>query len=365
MKRSSLILKAGTYTMPANDFPGLTQLHLNENLLAAARSPPTRCELTHLELDLHAYPTGGVARLREAIAEDVGCSSTNIVVSNGSSELLRHLFLYLLRAGDTVMLPRPSWGFFHATAKLVNATVVEYQLAESHDAYVYDVGILREAIACKHPHVVVICSPNNPTGNSFDAAALVQIVQEHPETAFIVDQAYYGFTKSNSALDRLPLEAVSAPNVFVTRTFSKFLGMANLRIGYLVSNEVSAGDIESLSTVFGIPSRSQALAIDRLRDKRLQHSMRAEYALVRAVVRNGLQEMEGLTPYRTDANFVLVRCDERWSGIDKYLLSAGFVVKVEKFDCATQHLRITLADMPTMNALLRSLREFLSKENGT
>lgn len=149
--------------------------------------------------------------------------------------------------------------------------------------------------------------------------------------------------------------SLSSKNLLVTRTFSKFLALANLRIGFLVGNADIVECVRPLATVFGISTLSQELAIERIQDHRLQNDLRSEYEVVREYVNRKLLSIEGLYPYKTEANFILVRCAPHWNDLAKNLMDAGFMVKSENIEESDTHLRITLADLNTMKSLLQTI----------
>lgn len=366
MKNRSLRFDAAVYQMPDNNYPGLVQLHLNENLFASAIEKSQRPVIVGQDFDdmaLHAYPKRGVEFLQESIANHLRCQFENVVIANGSSQLLRILFMYLLRADDVLLLPSPSWNFFAVTANLVGANVKYFQLSKNQDKFLYDHGSLDCAIRDQLPKVVLICSPNNPTGNSIGNADLLKLVNEHPEVNFIVDQAYHGFSTNHDDGSGCPIirEASIRHNLFVTRSFSKFMALANLRIGYLVCNRACVSNLSGLATVFGIPSFSQKFAIHRINDHALHGRIQNEYSQVREYFCGALREIDGLYPYETDANFVLVRYDARYRNLCERLLNQGFVVKSETIEGRAEYLRITMADIETMRAVVVAIEGLLSE----
>jgi histidinol-phosphate aminotransferase len=366
-KSGTLRLDQGTYAQPHNDLPGITQLHLNENLFDAARAATGKLQAAELWADhlanLHSYPTGGVKQLQEVVATGLGIAPEKIVISQGSSALLRDLVLYLLKKNETLLVPAPSWSFYHTLVDLVAAKIDTFPLLDTGDAFVYDRDLIAAKIEESRPKVVLICSPNNPTGNVLDIEDFLWLAREYPHVDFIFDEAYYGFHESYSAVQESELlDSTDCRNVFVVRTFSKFYGLANLRIGFMICSEVDGQNLQKISAIFGLPSLGQALAANRFADEQFRVQMQQEYAEVNGYVCGALQQIPGFTPYQTLANFILVQHDGRWSALEETLLDYGFKIKRETVNGTRNYFRITYADMATMKNLITVIRQLAGLE---
>jgi histidinol-phosphate aminotransferase len=366
-KTGTLNLTGGAYASPLNGLPGVTQLHLNENLLTTAREynaglPVEQIAAATLQ-ELHSYPIGGARRLLAALATDLHLSADKIVISHGSADLLRALFAYLLKKDDTLLLPSPGWSFYNATAALVEAQVTTYSLADRGDTFAYNREVISAQIEARQPKVVLICSPNNPTGNVFSADDFIWLVYRYPQVNFILDEAYYGFCRAYSfAQEDALLSLTDRPNVYIVRTLSKFYGLANLRVGFLVANEQNATNLNKIAPAFGLPTFNQEIAARRLFDKKYDFQMKEEYAAVNHYLYHALRRVPGFTPYQSCANFILARHDARWQRLDEALLERGYLVKRETINEANNYLRITHADMATMQhliSIIESLQEVL------
>ncbi|GEM_PF-2181616 len=359
MKGTTLRLDAARYSMPNNDRPGLLQLHLNENLLSSALEAQNTLSTESITAEsalLHRYPKNGSAMLQCEIAAHAGCCAQSVVVTNGSSELLRLLLISLLGHGDRLLLPSPSWGFYRTPAQMIGAEVIEYNLEEVGSGFVYNLDLLRRAIVEHKPRAVIVCSPNNPTGNTVNASRLIELVDEFTQVDFVLDQAYHGFVPGEANDVCALKEAARRRNLFVTRTFSKFMALANARIGYMICEPSRATRFSALAPVFGLSSLSQTMAAKRLNDRRLHEAMQEEFGEIRLYVFQELQRMNGIRAYWPDANFILIRCSGGCIGLGRELLSQGFVVKKELINGSPDFLRITLADRTTMEGLLQAIR---------
>lgn len=361
-RNRTLRLDRSTYALSPNDLPGVTPLHLNENLFAAARDAGARIDVAALAKaqlqELHRYPAGGVKHLQAAVAAGLNLSPGKIVLSHGSAALLQALFMYLLKTGDTLLLPDPGWSFYHHTAELVGASVETFPLLDDGRAFIYDKVVIAAKIEACRPQVVLICSPNNPTGNVVPIEDFLWLVHRYPQVNFILDEAYYGFRQSYSSTQEQALLGSTGPgNLFVVRTFSKFYGLANLRLGFVISSEADGRSLQKIAPVFGLASFNQALAASRFVDREFFTQMQQEYTAVATYVTAALAQIPGFTPYATSANFILVRHDGRWWGVEEALLERGYKIKREKINGAANYLRITLADLETMQKFMSTLRQ--------
>jgi histidinol-phosphate aminotransferase len=343
-------------------------LHLNENLFEAARAATGRFQAAELLeaylANLHSYPRNGVRQLQGTIASRLNVVPDKVVISPGSAALLRDLVLYLLKKNELFLVPAPSWSFYHTLVDPIAARIEPFPLRDTRDAFVYDRHLIAAKIEESHPKVVLICSPNNPTGNVLPLEDFLWLAREYPQVDFIFDEAYYGFHESYSAeKERELLESTDCRNVFVVRTFSKFYGLANLRLGFLICSEVDGRNLQKISPVFGLPSLGQSLAANRFTDDGFREQMRHEYAVVNDYVYRALQQIPGFVPYRTLANFILVQHDDRWAALEVTLLDYGYKIKRETINGDRNYFRITYADIATMKDVVAVIRRLAGLES--
>jgi histidinol-phosphate aminotransferase len=364
-KDGTICLDNDAYPMPQNDLPGITQLHLNENQFATAREAIVQEQIHDLMADfvgnLHSYPTNGDQRLQNAIATKFNILPEKIFISNGSANLLRELFFYLLKKNDTLLLPSPGWSYYEAVAGFVEAKIAAFSLVDAGDRFVYDKDVIAEAIEAHNAKVVLICSPNNPTGSVLPIEDLIALTQSYSQVNFILDEAYYGFSDAYTAeQERALLVATAQGNLFLVRTFSKFYGLANLRLGFLIANRENGRNLNKIAPVFGLPSFSQEIAAVRLANQAYAEQMKQEYTAVNDYMFKAFSQIPGMKPYQTHANFILVQHDGRWQALENTLWAHGYKIKRQSINGSQNYLRITYADMNTMKHFM-SIIENLAK----
>ncbi len=192
---------------------------------------PVPLAVTAMEAVLHhlnRYPDGGCVALTRKLSEFLGVPQENIVVTNGSNELLRILAQVVLRPGDEVVFPWPSFVVYPMVTALFGATAVKVPLAEGDKV---DLDAMLAAIT-PAARLVFLCNPNNPTGTIYGKEAFERFLADVPDHVLVcVDEAYFEFVTDTSYPDGLAYFDGDRP-IVVTRTFSKIYSLAGLRVGY-------------------------------------------------------------------------------------------------------------------------------------
>ena len=204
--------------------PDLIRLASNEN--TEPPSPRVREALECAYADANLYPPP-VSPLRRALAERHGVDVNRVLVGAGSTELIDATLRTFVRPGDEVVLPRPTWPVFQRRLATLDARIVEVPLRVGEHAFAYDVDALVAAIT-ERTKLMVVCTPNNPTGNSLALDDLRRCAEAAP--LVLVDNAYADFDD----VDISPILHESE-RVILTRTFSKAYCLAGLRVGYAVA----------------------------------------------------------------------------------------------------------------------------------
>ena len=274
----------------------LVRLASNEN--TEPPSPLVRDALRRAYEDANLSPPP-VPRVRVALAERWRVTPDRVLVGAGSTELIEAVIRTFVRAGDEVVLPTPSWPVFKRRLTALEAKIVESPLRVSSTSYDYDVEALLEAVG-EATKLIVVCSPNNPTGNSMALEDVRRLAEAGP--VLLVDAAYADF---DPEIDLSSL-VHEYPNVILSRTFSKAYCLAGLRLGYIV------GDASVLDYVdrFLVPGSSvssaalhaglAALADEGYHERQVQRIVTERERMLR-----GIRSL-GLTAYESRGNFVAV-----------------------------------------------------------
>ncbi|HXR10916.1 MAG TPA: histidinol-phosphate transaminase [Gaiellaceae bacterium] len=303
--RPESLLVPAAHTLPSNAAylahldagagePPLIRLGSNEN--SEPPSPRVREALERSYDDANRSPSTRPP-LRLELAARFGVSPERILLGAGSTELIDATMRTFVRAGDEVILPRPSWPVFRRRLAALQANTVEVPLAAGPHAYDYDLDALLGAVTDR-TKLIVLCSPNNPTGNSLALDAVRRCAQAGP--ALLLDAAYADFDPD---VDLSPL-VHEYRNVVLTRTFSKAYCLAGLRVGYVV------GDANVLDYVdrFLVPGSSVSSAslhagLAALEDEEYRRRQVARILAERERLLGRLRDL-GVTAYESRGNFV-------------------------------------------------------------
>ena len=307
---------------------------------------------------VNRYPQGAGTALREALAELHGADPAQIVLGNGSCELILLAGTALLDPGTTVVHPSPSFGLYPHLAEVAGAESIAVPL---DDAGRNDLEAMAAEVD-ERTRLVVICSPNNPTGGYVAADAIEAFLDMVPEdVAVLIDEAYHDFVTLADRGRPMSL-AKSRPNVLVTRTFSKAYGLCGLRVGYGVGSTDWVAAIDRVRQPFNTSSVAQAAALEAIRHQGPMSRRIAETVAERERMGESLRAM-GVTFTETQANFILMTAiDGRpfdGSAVHEQLLRRGIIVRNGASLGVPSGLRVTIGTRDENDAFLAALAELI------
>lgn len=311
---------------------------------------PSVREVLAIELQrINRYPDAAVVDLHERIAAFYGVGADQVATGPGSVGILQQLFATYCAPGDEVVF---AWRSFEAYPLLVEIAgakpvMVPLRADESHDL---------EAIAAAvtdRTRIVLLCTPNNPTGVSLSHGDVVEFLAKVPENVLVViDEAYIEYETAPDAVDSLSLIAERS-NVLTLRTFSKAYGLAGLRVGYAISTSAMIGDLRKAALPFSVNSLAQRAAIASLDAADELAARAAEVVGERERMIAELQETDWhVLP--SQANFIWIRTDgERNAQLAKAFDDAEILTRVFPDD----GIRVTLADRASNDRVLEVLKD--------
>ena len=281
---------------------GEIRLDTNTNVLGS--NPAASEFLKHLDINLNGYPNTYSDGLRGALAELYGLEADNFIVGSGSDEMLDVSFKTFTEWGDTCVSPTPSYTLYNYFVEMNGGKAVNVDLDEDFQLDV-------DAMVKPKAKIMIMPSPNNPTGNCFRTKDIEEILNR-TDGIVIVDEAYGEYAK-----DSMVKRVNEFDNLIVLRTFSKAYAMAALRIGYAVSNLNIAGMMNCVKIPYSLNMISELAAIEAVKD---QEFVRRSVELVdreRPYLDAGLRKL-GFVTYPSDSNFILAK-----SPIDHNVLVSG------------------------------------------
>lgn len=334
---------------------GLSPLKLDWNESVVPPSPRVIDEITKFLRNSHHinwYPDLGAAKLRKTLVAYTGVPADDIIVTNGSDDALALVVNSYVDPGDDVVLVWPTYGHFLVHCR---GRGVEPRLAAPEDPFDNPTSTLMKTLR-SDTKLAYIASPNNPTGVVVPPDNIVELCSEFPSTLFLVDEAYYEFCGITSA--RL---VTKIPNLVVTRTFSKCLSMAGLRVGYLMASGEVMKNLRRLYNPKSVNVLGQVGAAAALLDFEFISNYVNECRAGRTWLVQALAE-RGIDVHTSAGNFILVRVKDPAQFCHK-LESVGVFVRdrsaIKGFD---GYVRITIGPVEYMKEFVRRL-DMLRVEN--
>jgi histidinol-phosphate aminotransferase len=252
-------------------------------------------------LALNRYPDGRVNDLRRALADYAGMpEGFDIMLGNGSDELISLLSLACNVPGGSVLAPEPGFVMYAMSAQLQGLAFVGVSLTADFEL---DETAMLAAIDEHQPSIVYLAYPNNPTANLWDDAVIEKIITAVGEQGGLVvmDEAYQPFS-SKSYLDRISRHG----HVLLMRTLSKF-GLAGVRLGYMMGPKALIAEIDKVRPPYNISVLNYECALFALEHLQVFAAQAADLVLQRERLLKALRAMPGLTVWNSDANMILVR----------------------------------------------------------
>lgn len=298
---------------------------------------------------MNRYPDMGNTALYAELSDRLGVPTERLAAGTGSVAVLYHLLQAFCDPGDEVVY---AWRSFEAYPIAVSATGAVSVQVPVDDAGRHDLDAMAGAVTDR-TKVVIVCTPNNPTGPSVTDTELRAFIDRAPEHVLVVvDEAYREFVRESDPVDGLPLVAEHA-NVAVMRTFAKAYGLAGFRVGYVVAHEEVAAAVRACALPFGVSSVAQAAAVA---------SLRAEDALMERVQSIVVERERVVAALRAQGwafpepqgNFVWLPLGDRTPDLVALAEEAGITVR----PFAGEGVRITIGE-PEANDVFLSVAEKL------
>jgi histidinol-phosphate aminotransferase len=253
---------------------------------------------------VNLYPDGNAFYLKQKLATKLGVEPANLILGNGSNEIIEFVSHALLAPGTDVVVSQFCFAIYPIVAKMFGANLV---IVPAKD-YGHDLPAMLKAITPK-TRIVFVANPNNPTGTLAPREEVIQFVNEVPDDVLLVmDEAYIEFL--DDAVDLVPLIRLGVrKNLILMRTFSKIYGLAGLRIGYGIGNPDLIAALEKTRQPFNVNSLAQAAALAALDDDEHVRKTRANNFAGLDFFRRAFRDLK-LEFVPSFANFILVRVGE-------------------------------------------------------
>ena len=327
----------------------IVKLDANENPYGP--SPKAVAALAHYP-HYAIYPDPDQTPLRQAISAYIAQPVERILCGNGSDEIIDLLMRLFLSPGDAVVEAPPTFGMYRFNTGVVGGRVVQVPRDEQWGV---DIEQVAEAVETSRAKLVFLPSPNNPDGSLLSRAAVEQLL-ELP-TILVIDEAYAEFS-GHSVADLVG----QAPNLIVLRTFSKWAGLAGLRIGYGLIPEAIIQHLWKIKPPYNINMAAVVAAIASLEDA--EHLMGTVRQIVaeRERVFGEIQRIDGLEPSPSQANFILMRvASGRAQELHQALEQQGILLRYYNKPDLCNCVRISIGTREQNDTALAAMRAFKLK----
>ncbi|MBM4138488.1 MAG: histidinol-phosphate transaminase [Nitrospira sp.] len=323
------------------------KLASNENPLGP--SPKAVAALEGAAGQLHRYPDGGAYQLRQAIADHWKVTREQVILGNGSDEILGLLARTFLAPGDEAVMADHTFVIYKMEVTAAHGKPVIVPLAN----WTHDLESMVRAVTPR-TRLLFLCNPNNPTGTIVPSEAVTRLMAVVPEDVIVVfDEAYYEYVRDPRFPDTLAY-VKAGRNAIVLRTFSKIYGLAGLRIGYGISTPAINDLLNRVRPPFNANSLAQRVALAALDDDEHVTKSRAVNAAGMEQMGQGLRTL-GFTPIPSEANFLYFDVKRDGRRVFESLLREGIIVR----HIEGTMLRVTIGQAEENAVFLHALKAVL------
>ncbi len=325
----------------------------NENPLGT--SPKAIKAMQEEVLKVFQYPEGGCPVLTRMLAEKHGVEESQIYIDNGGDGVIFHFVMAFLNPGEVGITARTTFSAYFESVTNMDGKMIETELTADGR---FDLDAIAAAVT-DNTKLIFICNPNNPTGTIVTEAEVRAFLKKIPDRVLVLmDEAYCDFADSEDYPDSIAM-IKDYPNVAVLRTFSKVMGLAGTRCGYLVSSPEVVHAMMKVRDPFPVNRIAQAGAAASLGDKEFYDATVKNNAEGREILYKGLEEL-GLSYYRSQSNFVFVMLGRPSAPVAEAMLKKGVIVRQTGGFGAPEAIRISVG-LPEQNRrCLEVLKEVLA-----
>ena len=310
------------------------------------------------------YDQGKKSVISVRVSEIYGVPEEQVLLGYGGEEILKNAIHYFLTVGDnkTILIPEFSWWYYNRVAGECGGHFEMYPLYETGDTFAYNVDEVIEYTNRIHPRMLLLASPNNPTGNSLTSEEIGRIMENIPsDTMVLVDEAYASFITSDT--DYIAPLVNKYSNLIISRTLSKFYGLPGLRTGFGFIGKGHDQFLSYSNKYLGFNRFAEAVALAALDSDEHYRRVADEMEWDRQLFKKELGDLPGFKVYKSVANFILIKYPvEIKEALQKALADQDYKIKFMADKGLESCLRITLGRKEQIQVVVDTIKSvFLNK----
>lgn len=344
------IKKLEPYKVPELDYE--IKLDANENPYPVPESLPENLKEEIGKIIFNSmwnyYPDPEAKNLRNIIAKENKLEKENILIGNGSDEIILNLMLTFISEGKSILVHTPTFSMYKILAQIANGNTIEVALDKNFEL---DKEKMLENVIKDDVAMTFITYPNNPTGNLFDKNLIKEII-EKAKGLVVIDEAYYEFAK-DSFVDKIK----KYKNLIILRTFSKAYGMAGLRVGYMFANKEICNEVNKVRLPYNLNKISQLIAEKLYENKIYFEKIIDEILENKKELKKDLEKIDGLKLFKSDTNSIFFY-SEKSEEIFSSLLEEKILIRKFKGDMKN-YLRITIGKKEDNKKIVKIIEKLL------
>ena len=331
------------------------KVKLNQNESPFDVPEDIKQELAHAaaHLSWNRYPLNESPQLKEQLAQWHGVDENCILLGNGSNQLLQTILTGIVDKGDAVVYCPPTFSLFDLFSAIYGGQLIEVMRPPGDD---FPIEKLLTTVQQTCTKIVLLCSPNNPTGAEISFEDVSRIC-EKTQGFVMLDEAYAEF----SGTTIIPL-LKQHPNLIVSRTFSKAFSMAGLRLGYLVANPAIIDQLRKVNLPYNVNLFTEMVAIKLLQHRRFMEEQVKQIIQERDRVFQQMSQISKITVFPSTANFILFR-GENGDELFARLKAAGVLVRdVQQYPLLQNYLRVSIGFRDENDFFITALKNIINEK---
>ena len=303
--------------------------------------------------DLSLYPDSQSTLLKKEIACVYGVSENNVMVSNGSTEIIRLSAMAYLEEKDRVLLVEPMYGEYRLSCEIAGAEVKAFRTS-ARDDFRPNINALVDRVKNEKPKVIFLCNPNNPTGYYLKRDEFEEILSAASESLVVLDEAYISF------VDRtwLSTEYINKGNLLILRSMTKNYSLAGLRLGYAVTREEIINLLSRICPPWSVNAIAQKAGIKALQDKEYLEKSRKLVFREKKYLVSSLEKL-GFVCVPSEANYFLVKVTNAAEFRNRLLINKRILVR----DCTSfglpEYIRVAPRSRSQNRKLIVAVKELV------